>query len=161
MDVEDRRDVGSNEAQRLATIRELRDHRLELEAGSPDRAADGQVGCDDLVRENDVEDGADLLPPAYFVTFGVRHLVAQVMIPFSSARVPNVRLIVTMTDDDDWPGERRRIDADFFKDQLGENLNAATYMVAGPPGMAKAITAELQLAGVAQELIATDSFSGY
>ncbi len=74
---------------------------------------------------------------------------------------PNVRLIVTMTDDDDWPGERRRIDADFFQDQLGENLNAATYMVAGPPGMAKAITAELQLAGVAQELIATDSFSGY
>ena len=66
-----------------------------------------------------------------------------------------------MTDDDDWPGERRRIDAKFFKDQLGENLNAATYMVAGPPGMAKAITAELQLAGVTEELIATDSFSGY
>jgi hypothetical protein len=38
----------------------------------------------DLISED--EDGADLLPPAYFVTFGVGHLVAQVMIPFSSAQ---------------------------------------------------------------------------
>ena len=38
----------------------------------------------DLISEDEV--GANLLPPAYFVTFGVRHLVAQVMIPFSSAR---------------------------------------------------------------------------
>jgi hypothetical protein len=37
----------------------------------------------DLISED--EDGTDLLPPAYFATFGVRHLVAQVMIPFSSA----------------------------------------------------------------------------
>lgn len=38
----------------------------------------------DLISEDEV--GADLLPPAYFVTFGVGQLVAQVMIPFSSAR---------------------------------------------------------------------------
>jgi ferredoxin-NADP reductase len=74
---------------------------------------------------------------------------------------PNVRLIVTMTDDDDWPGERRRIDADFVKQHLGENLNDASYMVAGPPAMAKAVTAELQEAGILESLIATDSFSGY
>jgi hypothetical protein len=37
----------------------------------------------DLISED--EDGADLLPPAYFVTFGVGQLVVQVMIPFSSA----------------------------------------------------------------------------
>jgi ferredoxin-NADP reductase len=73
----------------------------------------------------------------------------------------NVRLVVTMTDDDDWPGERRRIDASFLKEQLGENLNGATYMVAGPPAMATAVTAELQRAGVDEQLIATDSFSGY
>jgi ferredoxin-NADP reductase len=66
-----------------------------------------------------------------------------------------------MTDDDDWPDERRRIDACFLKDQLGENLNGATYMVAGPPGMATAVTVELQRVGVDAELIATDSFSGY
>jgi ferredoxin-NADP reductase len=74
---------------------------------------------------------------------------------------PNVRLVLTMTQDANWEGEERRIDADFFRDYLGENLNDATYLVAGPPGMAKAATEELQQAGVDEKLIATDSFSGY
>lgn len=38
----------------------------------------------DLISED--EAGADLLPPAYFVTFGVGHLVVQVMIPFASTK---------------------------------------------------------------------------
>ena len=74
---------------------------------------------------------------------------------------PNVRLIATMTDDDSWQGERRRVDAAFLRDHLGDELNEARWMVAGPPGMAKAVTAELEQAGVAPELIETDSFSGY
>jgi ferredoxin-NADP reductase len=73
----------------------------------------------------------------------------------------NVRLIVTMTKDDAWPGERRRIDAAFFHEHLGDELNEASYMVAGPPGMAEAVSAELEQAGVDPALIATDSFSGY
>src|SRR5207249_3245167 len=72
---------------------------------------------------------------------------------------PNIRLILTMTDDESWTGERRRIDAAFFEDYLGESLHDAAYMVAGPPGMAKAATAELQRAGVDEQLISTDSFS--
>jgi len=74
---------------------------------------------------------------------------------------PNVRLIITMTNDASWGGERRRIDATFLEDHLGEQPNEANYMVAGPPEMAKAVTAELRRAGVDEELIATDSFSGY
>jgi ferredoxin-NADP reductase len=74
---------------------------------------------------------------------------------------PNVRLIVTMTDDDSWQGERRRVDAAFLRDHLGDELNEVRWMVAGPPGMAKAVSAELEQAGVAPELIETDSFSGY
>jgi ferredoxin-NADP reductase len=74
---------------------------------------------------------------------------------------PNVRLILTMTEDDDWPGERQHLDASFFRNHLGENLNEANYMVAGPPAMAKAVTAELRRAGIDEQLIATDSFSGY
>jgi ferredoxin-NADP reductase len=73
----------------------------------------------------------------------------------------NIRLIVTMTNDDAWPGERRRIDANFFKKYLGESLTDATYMVAGPPGMAEAATEELKKVGVNEQLITTDSFSGY
>ena len=66
-----------------------------------------------------------------------------------------------MTNDDAWPGERRRIDANFFKKYLGESLTDATYMVAGPPGMAEAASEELQKTGVNEQLITTDSFSGY
>jgi ferredoxin-NADP reductase len=76
-------------------------------------------------------------------------------------RNPNLRLIVTMTEDDDWPGERRRIDTDFFEDYLDDKLNDARYMVAGPPGMADAATEALKAAGVDEQLIATDSFTGY
>jgi ferredoxin-NADP reductase len=74
---------------------------------------------------------------------------------------PNIRLIVTMTDDDNWSGESRRVDANFFRDYLGEGLNEARYMVAGPPGLAEAATEELKKAGVDEERISTDSFSGY
>jgi ferredoxin-NADP reductase len=74
---------------------------------------------------------------------------------------PNIRLILTMTDDETWRGESRRIDATFFKEYLGGGLDAARYMVAGPPGLAKAATEELKQAGVDEELISTDSFSGY
>jgi ferredoxin-NADP reductase len=74
---------------------------------------------------------------------------------------PNVRVILTMTNDDEWPGERRRFDADFFREYLDSNLNDAIYMVAGPPGMAEAASEELKKAGVDEQLISTDSFSGY
>jgi ferredoxin-NADP reductase len=72
-----------------------------------------------------------------------------------------VRLILTMTDDERWSGERRRIDANFFRAYLGNEFNDARYMVAGPPGMAKAATDELKKTGVDEHLISTDSFSGY
>jgi ferredoxin-NADP reductase len=71
----------------------------------------------------------------------------------------DLRLVLTMTEDDSWEGERRRIDAGFVSDHLGDE--AASYMVAGPPGFSKAVTAELEQAGVDAARIATDSFSGY
>ena len=73
----------------------------------------------------------------------------------------DLRLVLTMTEDESWPGERRRIDAAFLSDQLGDGLDGASYMVAGPPGFSKAVTAELEEAGVVPDRIATDSFSGY
>lgn len=73
----------------------------------------------------------------------------------------NIRLIVTMTNDGAWPGERRRVDANFFEEYLGDSFADATYMVAGPPGMAEAATEELKKVGVDERLITTDSFSGY
>jgi ferredoxin-NADP reductase len=74
---------------------------------------------------------------------------------------PNIRVIATMTNDADWTGETRLIDADLFKKYLEGDLNRSTYMVAGPPGMAEAVTEELRTSGVRRDRISTDSFSGY
>ena len=73
----------------------------------------------------------------------------------------DLRLVLTMTEDESWPGESSRVDAAFLRDQLGDGLGEARFMVAGPPGFSKAVTAELEEAGVVADRIATDSFSGY
>ena len=66
-----------------------------------------------------------------------------------------------MTEDPSWQGERRRIDARFFRDYLGDELNDVTYMVAGPPGMVKAMKEALGEAGVDGERVLAENYSGY
>ena len=44
---------------------------------------------------------------------------------------------------------------------VGDELDSAAYMVAGPPGFAQAVTEALKQAGVDEARIASDSFSGY
>jgi ferredoxin-NADP reductase len=75
--------------------------------------------------------------------------------------LPDFRLIVTMTDDPNWEGDRRRLDAAFFKEQLEGDLNQYTFMIAGPPEMAEAMQTELAAAGVDEANVAADRFSGY
>jgi ferredoxin-NADP reductase len=74
---------------------------------------------------------------------------------------PNLRLVLTMTDDPSWEGENRRIDADFLRDHLGEDLGAFTYLIAGPPGMVEAMETTLAEAGVPEEQVRPERFSGY
>jgi ferredoxin-NADP reductase len=76
-------------------------------------------------------------------------------------RLPEFRLVLTMTDDPDWDGERRRMDAQFFRDHVGDLIGEATFMVAGPPAMVDAMKEALAEAGVDEESIRADSFSGY
>jgi ferredoxin-NADP reductase len=75
--------------------------------------------------------------------------------------LPDLRLILTMTEDPGWDGETRRIDASFFRDYLEDDLNAFTYLVAGPPAMAEAVQEALGEAGVADENVLAERFSGY
>jgi ferredoxin-NADP reductase len=75
--------------------------------------------------------------------------------------VPNLRLVLTMTNDAGWKGESRRIDAELLRDHLGEGLQSLTYLVAGPPGMVEGVVGSLQAAGVPEERIRADRFSGY
>ena len=74
---------------------------------------------------------------------------------------PNIRLVLTMTDDAGWDGETRRIGVDLLRDQLGEDLNSFTYLVAGPPAMAEGVVESLKQGGIPEEQILSDRFSGY
>jgi ferredoxin-NADP reductase len=75
--------------------------------------------------------------------------------------LPNLRLVLTMTDDPGWDGETRRIDAAFLGDHFEHELDLYTYLVAGPPAMAEAIEQVLRDAGVPDEQVRADRFSGY
>jgi ferredoxin-NADP reductase len=74
---------------------------------------------------------------------------------------PNLRLVLTMTEDPGWDGESRRIDAAMLRDHLGDDLGAFTYLVAGPPGMVEAMEKVLAGAGVPEDQVRPERFSGY
>jgi ferredoxin-NADP reductase len=75
--------------------------------------------------------------------------------------LPNFRLILTMTQDPSWNGESRKIDAGFFEEYLGDDLNSFTFLVAGPPPMAEGVQQALAEAGVSEANVLADRFSGY
>jgi len=74
--------------------------------------------------------------------------------------VPRCRVIFTMTDDPSWDGDTRMLDADVLRDLLGE-LESFHFMIAGPPPMAKSVEASLLEAGLSEDQVQSDSFSGY
>jgi ferredoxin-NADP reductase len=75
-------------------------------------------------------------------------------------RIDGLRVVLTMTDEPGWEGETRRLDADVLADILGE-LGSKTFLVAGPPPMAEAVAESLLAAGVRDERVRADKFSGY
>ena len=74
---------------------------------------------------------------------------------------PNLRLVATMTHDPTWAGETRRIGPDLLRDHLGDDLGSYSYLVAGPPAMADGVVEMLKGAGIPEEQIRSDGFSGY
>jgi ferredoxin-NADP reductase len=73
----------------------------------------------------------------------------------------DLRLILTMTQDPGWEGETRRIDSQFFRDYLEGDLNESTFLVAGPPAMAEGVQEALAGAGVDEENVVAERYSGY
>jgi ferredoxin-NADP reductase len=73
----------------------------------------------------------------------------------------DLRLILTMTQDPGWEGETRRIDSQFFRDYLDGDLNESTFLVAGPPAMAEGVQDALAGAGVDEENVIAERYSGY
>ena len=75
--------------------------------------------------------------------------------------LPALRLVLTMTEDAGWEGETRKVDAQFFKDYLDGDLNEYTVLVAGPPGMTEGVQHALEEAGVKEENVVAERYSGY
>jgi ferredoxin-NADP reductase len=75
-------------------------------------------------------------------------------------RIEGLGVVLTMTDDPGWEGETRHIDAEMLREHLGD-LDGRAFFVAGPPGMAQGVEEALLEAGVPEERVQTDSFSGY
>ena len=75
-------------------------------------------------------------------------------------RIEGLRVVLTMTDDDGWEGESRRIDAELLREHVGE-LQNKQFLVAGPPAMTEAVVDALQAAGVPEDRVLAGKFSGY
>ena len=76
------------------------------------------------------------------------------------AQIAGLRVVLTMTDDDAWEGEHRRIDEPFLRDYVGDPARSH-YFVAGPPGMVDGVGETLEAAGVPEDLVTLGRFSGY
>ena len=75
--------------------------------------------------------------------------------------IPDLKLVLTMTEDDGWDGESRYVGADLLRDHLEGELTDHTYLVAGPPALVEAVVGQLSEAGVPEEQVLPDRFSGY
>ena len=75
-------------------------------------------------------------------------------------RVEGLRVVLTMTDEPGWAGETRHLDAERLGELVG-GLEDKTFLVAGPPPMAEAVAESLLAAGVPEDRVHADKFSGY
>ena len=75
-------------------------------------------------------------------------------------RIEGLRVVLTMTEEPGWEGETRQLDAGVIGELVG-GLEGKTFLVAGPPGMAKAVEESLRGAGLPEDRVLADSFSGY
>ena len=73
---------------------------------------------------------------------------------------PNFKLIATMTDVPDWPGEKRRISRELLAAHLPD-LREPVYYFAGPPDMTMAVQGMLKDLGVSEDDMRSEEFYGY
>ena len=75
-------------------------------------------------------------------------------------RIEGLRVILVMTDEETWEGERRRLDAAVIGELVG-GLEDKTFMIAGPPGMVEGVSDSLLAAGLPEDSVVAGKFSGY
>jgi len=72
----------------------------------------------------------------------------------------NIKVVFTMTQDENWAGEKRRIDAKFLRGYV-RDLDSSIFYIVGPPAMAEVLKKAAQEAGVPDSNIKTENFTGY
>jgi ferredoxin-NADP reductase len=79
-----------------------------------------------------------------------------------AASHPSFTYVPTMTDaaPSSWGGERRRVDAGFLRDHVGD-VGAPTFYIAGPPGMVTGVTGAVLDAGANPARVRSEEFEGY
>ncbi|HXH26419.1 MAG TPA: FAD-dependent oxidoreductase [Candidatus Acidoferrum sp.] len=78
-----------------------------------------------------------------------------------ATRIPALKLVLIMTDDPQWQGETRRLNAAVIKEYMGGNLDRYRSYTAGPPAMVTAMQTELRQTGIKETNIIIESFTGY
>ncbi len=77
-----------------------------------------------------------------------------------NVKLVNYKLVPVMSDDDNWDGEKGRINTDLLKKYL-EDFNTYTYYIAGPPAMTTAMHDLLTSECVIEDKIKVEEFPGY
>jgi len=72
----------------------------------------------------------------------------------------NFNLILIMTEDNNWQGEKEIVSPELIKKYLSEFVNNV-YMIAGPPQMVQEVVGVLTDMGIVSENIITENFAGY
>jgi ferredoxin-NADP reductase len=75
-------------------------------------------------------------------------------------QIDGMQMVLTMTDDQTWEGDTRRIDAEWLRELVGD-LNEPTFLVAGPPAMVNSVADSLEEAGVPEDKVLRSRFAGY
>jgi ferredoxin-NADP reductase len=72
----------------------------------------------------------------------------------------NFRMILTVTKDETWEGEKRHVDIQFLKDYF-DDLNNKIYYISGPPKAVFTLRDNLIEGGIPKDDIKAEDFSGY
>jgi len=73
---------------------------------------------------------------------------------------PSFTLILTVTKDPNWTGEKRHVDENFVKEYFPDS-NANIYYISGPPAAVEAVAASLTHLDIPAEQIKSENFTGY
>jgi ferredoxin-NADP reductase len=72
----------------------------------------------------------------------------------------NIKLVLTLTDDGSWTGEKRRVNSIFIKESVND-IASSVFFVVGPPPMVAAVTTELKKLEIKPEAVIIENFAGY